>query len=86
MSGNRYSEGETQGFIDRVNHPIPAEGDTMTAGDYPPLSPPPPSTYIAYPITPFGDMATTDGLADLTTAELSPDVQAQVDAIYGKAE
>jgi hypothetical protein len=66
MSKSKYSESDTRGFIDRVNHPIPAEGDTVKAEDYPALPPPPPSAPIAYPVTPFGDMATTDGLEDLT--------------------
>lgn len=62
---SKYSQKDVEGFVNRVNHPIPAEGDTVAQEDYPPLAPAAPSTPIAYPATPFGDMATTDALDDL---------------------
>jgi len=50
------------------------------------LAPEAPSTAIAYPVTPFGDMATTDALSDVTNVQIAPEVMAAVSATYGGPE
>ena len=67
---------QTEAFFNRVEHPLTAETDTAPSEHTP--------TAIATPVTFCGELATADGLADLTGAELSPEVLQRVDETYGK--
>lgn len=66
---------ETEAFLARVNDPITAENDTGPS-DYQP-------TAIATPATFCGELATVDGLEDLTSAEISPEVAVAIQHTYG---
>jgi hypothetical protein len=66
---------QTEAFLNRIAHPITAENDAGPS-DYQP-------TLIATPVTFCGELATTDGLQDLTSAEIAPEVQTAIKAVYG---
>jgi hypothetical protein len=66
---------ETEAFLSRVDTPLTVENDTGPS-DYTP-------TLISTPVTFCGELATTDSLADVTSAEISPEVAEAIVTTYG---
>lgn len=66
---------QTEAFLNRIETPLTPENDTGPS-DYTP-------TYISTPVTFCGETATDDGLADLVSAEISPEVAVAIVATYG---